>query len=250
MIHLKTEAELHVMEEGGKRLRRVVEKLKPFVQPGVKTIDIDRRAEEYIIEEGGTSSFKRVPGYHWSTCLPINEQVVHTPPSDRVLKQGDILTLDIGIFYKGYHTDYADTYIVGSEGDKRTQEFLQVGKKTLEKAKVQVRTGQYIGDISQVIEKEIYGHHYFILKDLTGHGIGKELHEGPNVPGYVDKPIEKTFRIRPGLAIAVEIIYSMGTEKIKHEQGDGWSIRTADRSLSACFEDTLLVTEKGTVTVT
>lgn len=250
MTNLKTGEEIEIMREGGKRLRQVVQELMPQITVGITTKEIDKRGENLIIKQGGEPSFKKVSGYQWTTCLPINEQVVHTPPSSRILKDGDILTVDIGMFYKGFHTDYADTILVGQRIDKKTKKFLEVGKKALYKAIDQARAGNRLGHISQVIEKEIYGNGYKILKDLTGHGIGRNLHEDPYVFGFLDKPVEKTISIRPGLVIAIEVIYSMGAEDFKHNKEEEWSVITADKSLSACFEHTVAITEKETMILT
>ncbi|NTU46597.1 type I methionyl aminopeptidase [Candidatus Roizmanbacteria bacterium] len=245
MIHYKTKEEIEIMKEGGKRLRAVVDELMPWIQEGMTTQEVDRKAEELIIKQGGSSSFKRVPGYTWTTCVPIGDQVVHTRPSKRILKKGEVLTVDIGVFYKGFHTDYADTIVIGGETDEDTKHFLQVGKNTLEKAIAKAKPGNHLGEISKVIEDEIYGHGYFTLHDLTGHGIGRDLHEDPYVFGYVEKPVEKTIVMKPGLVIAIEIIYSKGSEDIAHEKGDSWSLVTKDGSLSACFEKTVALTDKN-----
>lgn len=238
------------MEEGGRKLRAVVKELLSRIKEGVATKEIDHWAEELIRAKGGESSFKKVSGYHWSICSSVNEQVVHTPPSNRVLHQGDIFTLDIGMFYQGFHTDFATTWIIGKAKDPKHEAFLSVGKQTLTKALVVVKKDNYIGHVSQVIEQEITKQGYFIMKQLTGHGIGRDLHEEPAVLGFIDKAIEKTYRIRPGLVIAVEVIYSMGTEEIIYEKDEPWSIATKDGSLSACFEHTIAVTDTNTIILT
>jgi len=250
MIHLKTPSEIEIMKEGGKKLRAVVDQLMPQIQPGMSTIEVDDIARNLIIKEGSELSFTKVNGYKWSTCLPINEQVVHTPPSKRILKAGDVFTVDIGAFYKGFHTDYADTVIVGENEDPAKKEFLDVGKKTLEKAIVAAQNDHYLGEISAVIQKGIEGAGYRILKELTGHGIGRQLHEDPFVPGYLDRPFEKTYKIRPGLFVAIEVIYSKSSEDIVYEEKGGWSITSADRSLTACFEKTIAVTNANTIILT
>ncbi|KKQ02160.1 MAG: methionine aminopeptidase, type I [Candidatus Roizmanbacteria bacterium GW2011_GWA2_36_23] len=250
MIDLKTVKEIEVMGEGGKRLREVVNELLNKIKVGMMTEEIDTEAEKLIVSKGGESSFKKVDNYFWSTCLPVNEQVVHTPPSKRRLMNGDVLTVDIGMYYKGFHTDFATTLIVGETENNRIIPFLDTGKNALYKAIKQVRIGNRLGHISQTIEKEICGNGYFIMKQLTGHGIGRKLHEDPFVLGYLDRSIEKTLLIKPGLVIAIEVIYSMGSEDIFHEKNDDWSIRSKDSSLTACFEHTVAVTEKETIVLT
>lgn len=250
MVHLKTEKEIETMREGGALLMKVMEELLPHVKEGVTTQKIDTTADALIHKVGGSSSFKRVPGYRWSTCLPVNEQVVHTPPSSRILKQSDILTIDIGMFYKGLHTDYATTVVVGNVATPEVLQFLKIGEETLKKAIPLAKAGNYIGQISELVQHDIYANGYFILKELTGHGVGRDLHEDPYVPNYLDRPVEKTYKIKPGLVVAIEVIYSMGTEKIAYERGDDWSIRTKDNSLSACFEKSVAVTAENTCILT
>jgi len=250
MVNLKSDQEIGIMSEGGKKLKTVVENLLPLIKVGITTKEIDEKAEDLIKEQGGESSFKTVPGYLFSTCTPINEQIVHTKPANRVLKKGDLLTLDIGMLYRGFHTDYAITKIVGGQSkDKTVDKFLRVGEETLYQAIKKAKIGNRLGHISEVIEKGIVGHKYLIIKELTGHGIGKKLHEDPFIFGFVDQPIGKSLLIKKGLVIAIEIIYAMGTSKMIYEE-DNWSIITADRSLSACFEHTVAVTGHGPVILT
>ncbi len=250
MITLKTNQEIEIMKESGAILSKVIAELLPQVQEGMTTKEIDEKAEKLILKYGAKPSFKTVPRYSWATCLPVNAQAVHTPPSNYVLKQGDILTVDIGVYYKGYHTDYATSLHIGRVKDLKIEHFLKTGKETLDKAINKVKEGVYLGEIGRYIEETINNNGYFILKDLTGHGIGKKLHEDPYVLNYVDRPIEKTFRIKSGLVIAVEIIYSMGSEEIAYEKNNDWSIVSKDFSLSACFEKTVAVQEGKTFILT
>lgn len=251
MIKLKTEKEIAMMIEGGRRLRKVVSQLKRFIRPQMTTREIDRQAEYLIKINGGEPSFKKVKGYHWTTCLSINDQVVHTPPSLRRINDGDILTLDVGFYYQGFHTDFSDTFIVGKpKKDQKIDKFLQVGKETLKKAIKQFKENNHIGHISQVIEEEIRGHGYFVIKSLTGHGIGKQLHEDPYILGYLDRPISSTPLIEKGLVAAIEIIYSLGSEEIMTEKGSHWSLVTTDGSPAACFEQTVAVSGKNTIILT
>lgn len=250
MIHLKSPEEIEIMTHCGKILKETVDELLPQIKDGMTTLEIDQEAERIIIKKGGESSFKKVKGYHWSTCIAVNEQTVHTPPSERVLKNGDVLTLDIGAFYKGFHTDYATTIVIGGVQDETIARFLEVGKRALDKGIAKAKAHHYLGEISKVIEDEVVGNGYFILKELTGHGVGRDLHEDPYVLNYLDRPIEKTYKMRQGLVIAVEVIYSIGTERIAYEKGSNWSIITADKSLSACFEKTIAITNENTYILT
>lgn len=250
MVKLKTTDEIKVMSEAGRRLREVVKEIFPKIKPGVATEYIDQEAERLIRARGDEPSFQKVNNYKWTVCVPVNEQIVHTPPSKRVLKDGDVLTVDIGLYHKGFHTDFARTLMVGESRDGEIAKFLKVGEETLKKAISSASSFKYIGEISKLIEKEIYGNGYFISKELTGHGVGRDLHEEPYVPGFLNRPVEKTYRIRPGLVIAIEIIYSMGTENIVYEEDSDWSIVTADGSISACFEDTIAFTHEKVLKIT
>jgi len=250
MIKLKTNDEIEIMKHGGKILRDVVDELIPWVAVGQTTKEIDTKAEELIRAKGGEPSFTKVKGYHWTTCIAVNEQAVHTPPSDRTLKDGDVVTIDIGVFYKGFHTDYAYTKIVGINNDSEKKKFLEVGETTLDRAIAMVKNGEYIGTFAEFIQNEITKNGYFILKELTGHGIGRDLHEDPYVLNYLDRPIQKTYKIKPGFVFALEIIYSMGTEEIAYEAENSWSIISKDKSLTACFEKTLAVTNEKTFILT
>lgn len=247
MIHYKTEKEIAIMREGGVRLQKVAADLMPTVRSGITTMEIETLSDILIKKYGGESSFKRVPGYHWNTCIPINEQAVHTPPSGRVIKDGDIVTVDIGIYFQGYHIDYADTVIVGEQNDPDKVRFLQAGKEALKKSITQAKVGNRIGDITkatyEVITKQ-YGYH--ILRELTGHGIGHNLHEDPYIPNFPEKKPEKTTRLLPGLTAAIEVIYSQGSDEIVYEEPKDWSIVSSDRSLCACFEHSVAITEKET----
>lgn len=238
------------MSEAGRRLKLVMNDLMKVVEPGVTTNFIDKTAEKLILKNGGKPSFKEVHGYKWTTCLPLNEQIVHTPPSDRILKNGDLLTIDIGLYYKNFHTDFATSFIVGDKKDNRVIEFLNIGKVAIEKAIKQVKVGNYIGNISEMIQKTVESAGYNLSDSLVGHGIGKILHEDPMVPGILDMSIANTPKIEKGLVIAVEIIYMMGARKVELEKNSQWSIKTSDNRLSACFEHTVAITEKGPVVLT
>jgi methionyl aminopeptidase len=176
--------------------------------------------------------------------------VVHTPPTKRILKDGDVLCIDIGAYYKGFHTDHAITVVVGNETTPEIEKFLQVGKEALQLAIEQAVIGKRIGHISEAIEKKVTGAGYTIMRQLTGHGVGHELHEDPFIPGYLSKSIEKTMKLKPGMVLAIEVIYSMGSGEIAYEEGQEWSIITEDKSMSACFEHTVAITDKNTLVLT
>ena len=250
MITYKTDAEIEIMRAGGTKLKATMKQLVPQVRAGMTTNDINTLAEKYLHEQGAELSFNKVEGYKWAVCVPINEQVVHTPPTKRILKDGDMLTIDIGAYYQGFHTDYATTLVVGGKLTPKIDAFLKAGKEALELAIEQAHVGKRIGHISEAIEKKIVGAGYTIMKQLTGHGVGHELHEDPFIPGYVTKSIEKTMKLKPGMVLALEVIYSMGSAEIAYEEGQEWSIITADKSMSACFEHTIAITDKNTLVLT
>jgi len=250
MIDYKTEEEIKIMSEGGKKLKQILERLIKFVKPGITTLAIENEAQRLIKEEKAEVSFDKVEGYQFATCLPVNEQIVHTPPSKRVLKKGDLLTIDIGLYYQGFHTDCAKTMVVGEEEKGEIKRFLDTGREALKKAIEKIKVGGYLGEVSKTIEAIIKKNGYFVIKKLTGHGIGKDLHEDPFVFGFLDRPVEKTLKIKPGLVLAVEVIYSMGTEEIVFEKDNDWSIVTKDGSLSSCFEKTVAVTKNGVLILT
>ena len=242
----KTTDEKAIMAEGGAKLGAILQKLLDKAQPGVSLMDIETLADELIRQAGGEASFKTVKGYKWATCLCVNDVVVHGIPTDYVLKDGDVLTIDVGILYKGFHTDTAWTKEVESQKSKvesEIQEFLRAGEDALWKAIDQARVGNRIGHISQEIQKIVEGAGFGIVKTLVGHGVGRELHEAPQIPGFLKGPIEATPELVKGMTIAVEVIYAVGTGAVVYSNDDGWSIASRDGSLAAVFEHTIVITD-------
>ena len=253
MIHRKTAQEIAYMHEGGKRLGRVLQQLLDFAQPGISLIEIDKKAGELIAHSGARSSFSTVKGYKWPTCLCVNEAVVHCIPTSRVLADGDVLTIDVGLIYKGFHTDTAWTKIVGidtSAQKKAKETFLSVGQDALSKAIALATIGTHIGTISASTQDIIEHAGYAIIKSLVGHGVGKELHEDPQVPNYVRGDYRNTYQFVGGETIAIEPIYVMGKPSVVYDSNDGWTIATRDRSLAAVFEHSLAITENGPLVLT
>lgn len=253
MIHRKTKEEIAVMFEGGQKLGTILQMLVSFAQPGIKLSEIEKYANDLIDKSGGTASFKTVQGYHWATCLCVNEVVVHGIPTPRVLIDGDMLTIDIGLVFGGFHTDTAWTKIVGLDNSPeklKKEQFLQIGQKALEQAIGLAKIGSHIGDISSSTQRIIEGAGYGIVKSLVGHGVGHELHEDPQVPNYLRGNIENTYQFQGGETIAIEPIYTMGNSSVVYDNDDGWTIATRDRSLSAVFEHSLAVTEGGPLVLT
>jgi len=251
MTSPKSQQEIRYMREGGQKLWNILQKLLAESTIGVSLELIEKHAGEEIQKAGGTPSFTTVKGYKWATCLCLNDQVVHGIPSGRLLQDGDIFTIDIGMIYKGFHTDTAWTKIVRSQNSKivtsqnykEKEQFLETGKKALELAKKVAKAGNYVGHISQIIEQTITTAGYDVVRSLTGHGVGKILHEEPMIPEYLEKPIERTQILLPGMTLAIEVIYAMGKGAIEYENEDGWTLATKDHSMSAVFEQTIAIQE-------
>lgn len=232
---------------GGEKLGRILQNLLDMAHPGISLQTIEDRAQEYIKAAGGTPSFQTVEGYAWATCLCINDDIVHGIPTEYVLEDGDVLTIDVGILYEGYHTDTAWTKYIQKNSKslvpKAVETFLKTGEETLWDAIAQARAGNHIGDISQAIQQGIEGKGYSVVKSLVGHTVGKELHEKPQVPGYVRGAREKTPILQSGMALAIEVIYAQGRGDIVYANDDGWTITTKDGSLSGTYEHTILITD-------
>lgn len=241
------------MEHGGKILADVLYAVLAQAKVGVTEIELDALAEKLIVERGGESGFKKVPGYHHTICASTNDVVVHGIPSSYVLQAGDVMGVDCGVFYKGYHTDMSETIVVESATFKvqsETKEFLATGKRALEEAIKVAKPGNRIGHISQTIQHIVEGGGYSIVRSLIGHGVGKKLHEEPEVPGFLHGSIEKTPLLRVGMTIAIEVIYNMGKPQVIYAGQDGWTIKTKDGSLSGVFERTVAITKDGSQLLT
>lgn len=248
MIPLKTPTEIEIMAEGGKKLARVKNILKEGVQIGVKASDIENLAVSLIKEERAGESFKMVPGYSWATCVNVNDGLVHGIPKEEIVfKKGDVVSVDVGLFYKGFHTDTSIT--VGLEVDGETKRFLEVGQEALKKAIDQVKVGRHIWHISKTIEQIIKEGGYSPIKALVGHGVGKELHEEPQIPCFVPGRVEDSPRIEPGMVLAIEVMYTQGSPNVI-QLPDGWTIAMADGKISGLFEETVAVSLTGSRVLT
>jgi methionyl aminopeptidase len=251
MIKIKTPQELKIMQTGGQMLAETLREVCAHVQPGVSELELDALADKLIKEKGGEPGFKRVEGYHNATCISTNEVVVHGIPSSRVLKKGDIIGIDCGVFYKGFHTDMSETVRVGSSKPDAIDKFLKVGKQALEAGIQQAKLGNHVGDISKAIQDIVEVQNgYSVVRSLVGHGVGKELHEDPEVPGYLHGKIEKTPELKEGMVIAVEVIYNMGGPDLTFANNDGWTLKTKDGSLAGLFERTLAIAQDGPLIIT
>lgn len=246
---VKTKEEIAIMREGGAKLGGILVQLLEFAQVGITLPALESLADELIIKAGGTASFKTVKGYKWATCLCVNDVVVHGIPNAYTLKDGDLLTIDVGILYQGFHTDTAWTKSIGFQNEE-TKKFLKTGEDALWQAIAQAKPGNRVGHISQTIQRLVEGAGYGIVKTLVGHGVGRELHEAPQIPGFLKGPVDQTQKLEKGMTIAVEVIYAMGMGSVVYSNNDGWSIGTKDGSLSAVFEHTLAITATDPIVLT
>ncbi len=234
------------MSAAGSILGDVLEKLLAAVRPGITEIEIDELAEKLILQRGGKPGFKKVPGYDNTICISVNNIVVHGIPTRRILKEGDVVGIDCGVFLDGYHTDMAETVIVGGgKSSEEIKKFLSSGKKALFEAIKQAKPGNRVGHISEKMQNGVEGAGYSIVRSLVGHGVGKSLHEQPEIPGYLSTKIEKTPRLVEGMTIAIEVIYNMGKAEVVYGDEDDWTIYTEDGSMSGLFERTVLITKNG-----
>ncbi len=252
MISLKTEKEIKIMKEGGKKLAWVFNQVLREIKPGVRLRQLDSLAEKLIEKQGGTPSFKTVQSYKWATCININQGVVHGIPNDYRIKKGDLVSLDMGMLYRGFHTDMARTLCVRTKNEKlktKNLGFLEVGRRALKMATEAAKVGNHVGHISVAIEKEIRKAGFSPIEVLTGHGVGKNLHEEPQIPCLLKEEIEKTPLLKSGMTLAIEVIYAENNPQLVVEE-DGWTIKTADNGLAGLFEDTILITKKSSIILT
>ncbi len=257
MIIIKSEKEIEIMAEGGKILAKIMKQLKEKVQPGITTKELDRLLESLIsyppdflaAEDKIRCSFKgyKEPGveglkpFPSCLCISINEELVHCVPSDRILKEGDIISLDLGILYKGFHTDMAITVPVGKISPE-AQRLIRVTKKALKRGLKKIRPGKTIGDIGNTVQRYVESQGFGVVRDLCGHGIGKEIHEDPKILNYGKRRTGS--EIKEGMVLCLEPMITMGDWKIQKTE-DGFGYKTRDSSLSCHFEHTIAVTKDG-----
>lgn len=242
MISIKSPREIALMEEAGKVVARVHKRLAQDIKPGMTTRQIDKICEEVIRENDCTPSFKGLYGFPGAVCVSVNEVLVHGIPSNAIIKDGDIVTVDVGACYKGYHGDSGWTYKVGEVKDKKTLDLLKVTEESLYEGLKQVKPGNRIGDISHAIQSYVEAHGYSIPIEYTGHGIGKQVHEDPYVPN-VGQPHTGPI-LKKGMCLAIEPMVFMGKPHC-HTLSDDWGVVANDGSLSAHYEHTIVVTENG-----
>lgn len=239
MVQIKSKRELDLMRHSGKLVARVLSELVRIAQPGIKLIELDQAAEELTLSYGAKPSFKGYIGYRHSLCTSVNEQVVHGIPSERVLKEGDIIGLDFGLMHSGFHGDSAVTIPIGKVPSDALQ-LLQVTKNSLYAGIDAARAGNTIKDIALAIEGIVKPHGYGIVKEFVGHGIGQKLHEDPQIPNYGAGA--STMKLKAGMTIAIEPMINVGTHKVK-VLADKWTAVTTDGKLSAHYEHTIAITD-------
>ena len=246
MITLKSKREIELLKEAGHIVYLTHQYLRPLIKAGIKTKELDSLAEKFIRSKGATPSFKGYEGFPSTLCISINDEVVHGFPGERVLQDGDIISIDIGACYKGYHGDSAWTYTVGSVSDD-AKYLLEHTEKALYEGIKQAKVGNRIGDIGYAIEKYAKEHNLGVVKELVGHGVGTSVHEAPDVPNYGTKGTGP--KIRDGMVIAIEPMLTLGSPDIYVEDND-WTVVTVDSSLSAHFEHTIAITNEGVIILT
>ncbi|MBI2066313.1 type I methionyl aminopeptidase [Candidatus Woesebacteria bacterium] len=246
-IFVKSPGDIQKMAEGGKKLAKIKKSLKRAVCLGATAGEIEELAAHLIKEEGGKPSFMMVPNYQWATCINVNKGLVHgIPKPEIVFKKGDVVSVDVGLFYQGFHTDTSFSLGLEAEGAK---EFLAAGDEALKKAIKTAKAGNYIFDISKAIEETVLAGGYRPIRALVGHGVGRHLHEGPQIPCFTNGRREESPRIVPGMALAIEVMYTQGSGEVEVGR-DGWTISMRDGKISALFEETVAVTSHGPLVLT
>lgn len=241
-IHIKTDEEISLMREAGKRLAKVLAELELMIKPGLSTMEINKKGEELIRKLEGIPSFLNYNGFPAAFCISVNDQVVHgIPHSEHIIDEGDIVSIDGGLIYKGWHADMARTFAVGKV-DEELLRLIKVTKESFFKGIKKACPGNFIGDISSAIGSYVEKQGYSVVRELCGHGIGKHLHEEPDIYNFRQK--NKGPRIEKNMTFAVEPMVNMGGPEVEWGEDD-WTVYTADYSFSAHYENTILITEHG-----
>jgi len=241
MVNIYSEKEIEIMREGGKILAKILKALNKKVKPGITTAYLNKVAEDLIFSFGAQPSFRGFNDYPAALCTSVNEEIVHAVPNKRVLKNGDILTLDLGIRYKGFCTDAAITVPIGKI-DSKTKKLIDVTKKSLEIAIKQCKSGKRLGDIGWAIQSYVEKNGFSVIRELVGHGVGKAVHEDPQILNYGTKG--GGTELKQGMVLALEPMVTMGNWRIKRGE-DRFSYKMLDNSLCAHFEHTVVITKKG-----
>ncbi len=241
MVILKSPAEIDLIRVANRIVAEVLGELEATIKPGITTLELDRRAETLARKRGAKPAFKGYRGYPFSLCASVNAEVVHGMPSDRVLKDGDIIGLDFGALYQGYYGDAAITVPVGQVTEE-AKRLMCVTEECLYKGIEQARSGQRLGDISAAIQRHVEGAGFSVVRDFVGHGIGKTLHEEPQIPNYGME--KRGIELKAGMVLAIEPMVNQGGWRVR-VLNDGWTVVTADGRLSAHFEHSVAITKNG-----
>lgn len=241
MIHLKSPREIGIMRKAGEFTATILQEVKQAVCPGVSTLELDALAERRCKELNVIPAFKGYQGFPGSVCISVNDQVVHGIPSNRVLQEGDIVGLDFGVIFEGYYGDSAVTVAVGKIAES-SQRLMDVAQKSLEAGIEQARVGNKLFDISYAVQNYVESHGFSVVREFVGHGIGRSLHEEPQVPNF--GPKGKGVTLKEGMVLAIEPMINAGGCAVRIED-DGWTAVTADGSLSAHFEHSIAITKEG-----
>lgn len=238
MVTIKSKSEIEKMKIAGKVTNGALRAVKAAIRPGVTTLELDRIAEEYIRSQGCTPSFQGYGGFPGSVCASVNNEIIHGIPAKRELKEGDIISIDVGACWKGYHGDACRTFGVG-QISAEAQKLIDVTRESFFKGIEFAKEGYRISDISRAIQSHVEQNGFSVLRDYCGHGIGAQLHEDPEVPNYVSS--QRGIRIRPGMCLAIEPMVCQGDKAYYVEEND-WTVCTRDGKLSAHYENSVLVT--------
>jgi len=243
MVILKSSEEIEKIKASNVIVADILNELRGMIRPDIATIELDRYSEELALRRGARPAFKGYRGYPFSLCTSVNSGVVHGMPSNRVLKRGDIISLDFGIFYKGYYGDSAITVPVSEVSDVATR-LISITEEALYNGIKGARAGNRLGDISAAVQEHVEAAGFSVVRDFVGHGIGKSLHEDPQIPNFGVRG--KGIELKPGMVLAIEPMVNAGTYKVR-VLDDGWTAVTADGKLSAHFEHSVAITEDGPV---
>ena len=241
-VSIKSEREIRLMRESCRLLEEVHDALGKMIRPGISTLDIDREGERLIRERGGIPNFLNYEGYPASICVSVNDEVVHgIPRKDRILQEGDIVSLDAGMIIKGYHSDAARTYAVGKISPE-LQKLIDVTRQCFFEGIRYARAGNHLHEISAAIGAYAESFGYGVVRDLVGHGIGTRLHEDPQIPNYAVRG--RGIKLRPGMTLAIEPMINMGVIDV-YTDSDNWTVKTSDGLPSSHYENTVLITDNG-----
>jgi methionyl aminopeptidase len=246
MIELKTEREIEIIRDNGRILAQTLRLIEENLQPGIRTRELDRLAEDFIKRQGAYPAFKGYRDFPASICVSVNEEVVHGIPGEKVIQDGQIVSVDAGVFKDGYYADAACTYAVG-EVSELARKLMQVTRRALDESLTYVSEGRHLSDVSHAIQTLVERNGFSVVRDLVGHGIGKRMHEEPQIPNF--GPPGQGVMLKKGMVLAIEPMVNAGSYEIDTRE-DRWTVVTRDGSLSAHFEHTVAVTENGAEVLT